>query len=249
MARLEGLKALITGGGRGIGKATAFLFAREGATVGIVGKGKASLDAAQKEAAGQGLKLLTFVADVGDKEQGKRAVEDFVAATGGLDILVNNAGVSKGRPFLEKTVEEWTEVLRVNLIGTFLMCQAAALYLRDSKSGRIVNVASVRGLDHVGREGIMDYSAAKAGVINLTRTMAKEFAPKVTVNALTPGNTMTDLLRAVPEEVKMAMIAGTYLKRFGQPEEIANGILFLASPEASFVTGHNLVVDGGFSLK
>jgi 3-oxoacyl-[acyl-carrier protein] reductase len=249
MARLEGLKALITGGGRGIGKATAFLFAREGAVVGILGKGKTSLDAAQTEAAAQGLKFLAFVADVGDKDAGKRAVADFVAATGGLDILVNNAGVSIGRPFLEKTVEEWNEVLRVNLIGTFLMCQAAAPHLRASKSGRIVNVSSVRGLDHVGREGIMDYSAAKAGVINLTRTMAKEFAPTVTVNAVTPGNTMTDLLRAVPEEVKTAMLAGTYLKRFGTPEDIANGILYLASPEAAFVTGHNLVVDGGFSLK
>jgi len=117
------------------------------------------------------------------------------------------------------------------------------------KSGKIVNISSIRGIDHCGREGIMDYSASKAGVINLTKTMAKELAPYINVNTVAPGHTLTEMTQPLPEEVKRNMIEGSYLKRMAQPEDIAKAILFLASDDANFITGQLLLVDGGFSLK
>ncbi|MCZ7656590.1 MAG: glucose 1-dehydrogenase [Xanthobacteraceae bacterium] len=249
MSRLAGKCALITGGGRGIGRATAFRFAREGARVGIMGKGEASLAKARADAAAQGLALATYLGDVGSKEDGVRVVDAFVKDFGRIDILVNNAGMGKGAKFLEKSVEDWNETLRVNLIGTFLMAQAAARHMIAAKSGKIVNISSVRGLGHCGREGVMDYSAAKAGVISLTKTMAKELSPHINVNVVLPGHTDTDILRALPEEVRANMLAGTYLERFATVDDISNAILFLASDEAGFITGQSILVDGGFSLK
>lgn len=250
MGRLDGRCALITGGARGIGAATALLFAREGARVGIMGKSGKNLAQMQAMAADRGHSgIETFAGDVGRKEDAEACVERFVKAFGRIDILVNNAGIGIGRPFFDKTVEEWNETLRVNVIGTFLMCQAAGRHMHTAKSGTIVNVSSVRGLTHLGREGVMDYSASKAAVINMTATMAKQFAPAVTVNAVVPGHTETDMFQALPDEVKANMLAGTPLRRAAKPEEIASAILFLASPDAAFVTGQTLVVDGGFSLK
>jgi 3-oxoacyl-[acyl-carrier protein] reductase len=249
MSRLAGKCALITGGGRGIGRATAFRFAREGARVGIMGKGEASLAKAKADAAAEGLQLATYLGDVGSKEDCVRVVDAFAKDFGRIDVLVNNAGLGRGAKFMDKTVEEWTDVLRVNLVGTFLMAQAAAKHMLANRSGKIVNISSVRGLDHCGREGTMDYSAAKAGVINLTKTMAKELAPNINVNVVLPGHTDTDVLRSLPEEVRTNMLAGTYLKRFAHVDDIANAILFLASNEADFITGQSILVDGGFSLK
>jgi 3-oxoacyl-[acyl-carrier protein] reductase len=249
MGRLEGKCALVTGGGRGIGAATALALAREGARVGIMGKGEASLAKMKSDAAGQRLAIETFLGDVGSKDDAVRTVDAFVAKFGRIDVLVNNAGMAINRPFADKSVEDVNEVLRVNFVGTFLMSQAAARHMRGAGSGKIVNVASVRGVEHCGREGVMDYSAAKAAVVSLTKTLAKELAPHINVNVVSPGHTNTDLLRGMPEEVKKAMLAGTYLRRFAEPQDIANAILFFASPESDFITGQHLVVDGGFSLK
>ena len=253
MARLDGKCALVTGGGRGIGAATALTLAREGARVGIMGKGEPSLAKTKADAASQGLSLATFVGDVGNTADAARVVDAFAGQFGRIDILVNNAGMAINRPFTEKSAADINEVLRVNFVGTFLMSQAAARHMRSagpgSGYGKIVNVGSVRGVEHCGREGVMDYSAAKAAVVSLTKTMAKELAPNINVNVVSPGHTNTDLLRSMPEEVKQSMLAGTYLRRFAEPQDIANAILFLASPESDFITGHHLVVDGGFSLK
>lgn len=247
--RLKDKAALITGGGRGIGAATAFVFAEEGARVGIVDIRDEGLKEVAAQARQKGFELKAFVGDVSKKDQIERVMEGFIREFGQIDILVNNAGIAISRPFLEKSVEDWVKTLDVNLIGLFLCSQSAARYMVEQKSGKIINISSIRGIDHCGREGIMDYSASKAAVINLTKTMAKELAPYVNVNTVAPGHTATEMTKSLPEEIKRNMIEGSYLKRMAQPEDIAKAILFLASNDADFVTGQVLLVDGGFSLK
>jgi len=247
--RFQGKTALITGGGRGIGATTALMMLAEGGRVGVLDVNEDHLRKVTETARERGHQLKTFVADVSKKDQVQRTTDSFVEEFGRMDILVNNAGMSIPRPFLEKTVDDWIKTLEVNLIGVFLCAQAAAKYMLAQKSGRIVNISSIRGIDHCGREGIMDYSAAKGAVINLTKTMAKELAPFINVNTVAPGHTLTEMTAPLPETVKKVMIEGSYLKRMAQPEDIARAILFLASDDASFITGQILLVDGGFSLK
>jgi NAD(P)-dependent dehydrogenase (short-subunit alcohol dehydrogenase family) len=221
----------------------------EGAKVGIVDINEGYMKKTLETAQSKGYDLRTFVGDITEKEQVERFIGDFVKGFGRIDILVNNAGIAISRPFFEKTVDDWIKTLKVNLIGLFLCSQVAAKYMVAQKSGKIVNISSIRGIDHCGREGIMDYSASKAGVINLTKTMAKELAPYINVNTVAPGHTLTEMTQPLPEEVKRNMIEGSYLKRMAQPEDIAKAILFLASDDANFITGQLLLVDGGFSLK
>ena len=247
--RLKDKAALITGGGRGIGAATAFVLAEEGARVGIVDIRDEGLKEVAAQARQKGFEFKVFVGDVSKKDQIERVMQGFIQDFGRIDILVNNAGIAISRPFLEKSVEDWVKTLDVNLIGLFLCSQSAARYMVEQKSGKIINISSIRGIDHCGREGIMDYSASKAAVINLTKTMAKELAPYVNVNTVAPGHTATEMTKSLPEEIKRNMIEGSYLKRMAQPEDIAKAILFLASNDADFVTGQVLLVDGGFSLK
>jgi NAD(P)-dependent dehydrogenase (short-subunit alcohol dehydrogenase family) len=247
--RLKDKAALITGGGRGIGATTALMMLTEGAKVGIVDINEGYMKKTLETAQSKGYDLRTFVGDITEKEQVERFIGDFVKGFGRIDILVNNAGIAISRPFFEKTVDDWIKTLKVNLIGLFLCSQVAAKYMVAQKSGKIVNISSIRGIDHCGREGIMDYSASKAGVINLTKTMAKELAPYINVNTVAPGHTLTEMTQPLPEEVKRNMIEGSYLKRMAQPEDIAKAILFLASEDANFITGQLLLVDGGFSLK
>jgi 3-oxoacyl-[acyl-carrier protein] reductase len=249
VGRLEGRTALVTGGGRGIGAATARLFAREGATVGIMGKSDGSLAKCREAMARDGLSVETFVGDVSDTADVQRVVDAFVATFGGIDILVNNAGMSMPHAFPAKTAGEWEQVLKVNLIGPFLCSQAVAPHMRKAGRGKIVNVTSVRAVEHCGRAPVMDYSAAKAGLVNMTKTLAKELAPVINVNAVAPGHTRTDMMISLPDETKKGMLAGTPLDRFAEPDDIANAIVFLSSAESDFITGQQLVVDGGFSLK
>jgi NAD(P)-dependent dehydrogenase (short-subunit alcohol dehydrogenase family) len=247
--RFKDKAALITGGGRGIGAMTALMMLAEGAKVGIVDINEGYMKKTLETAQSKGYDLRTFVGDITEKEQVERFIGDFVKGFGRIDILVNNAGIAISRPFFEKTVDDWIKTLKVNLIGLFLCSQVAAKYMVAQKSGKVVNISSIRGIDHCGREGIMDYSASKAGVINLTKTMAKELAPYINVNTVAPGHTLTEMTQPLPEEVKRNMIEGSYLKRMAQPEDIAKAILFLASEDANFITGQLLLVDGGFSLK
>jgi 3-oxoacyl-[acyl-carrier protein] reductase len=247
--RLKDKATLITGGGRGIGAATAFLFAEEGARVGIVDLRDEALKGVASQARQKGFELKTIVGDVSKKDQVEEVTDEFVQEFGRIDVLVNNAGIAISRPFLEKSVEDWVKTLEVNLIGVFLCSQAAAKYMLKQKSGKIVNISSIRGIDHCGREGIMDYSASKTAVISLTKTMAKELAPHINVNTVAPGHTKTEMTESLPQEVRQNMIEGSYLKRMAEPEDIAKAILFLASNDADFITGQVLLVDGGFSLK
>ena len=247
--RLKDKTALITGGARGIGGTTAFLFAKEGAKVGILDIREEGLRKIKDQAKKKGIALRTFVGDVSKKDQIESVMQEFVQEFGRIDVLVNNAGIAISRPFLEKTVEDWKKTLEVNLIGIFVCSQVAARYMLEQKSGKIINISSIRGIDHCGREGIMDYSASKAAVISLTKTMAKELAPHINVNTVAPGHTNTEMIKSLPEEIRKNMIEGSYLKRLAKPQEIAKAILFLASNDADFITGQLLLVDGGFSLK
>ena len=247
--RFQGKTILITGGARGIGLTTALMMAAEGGRVGIVAMSPDNLRKAAETARARGLVLETFQGDVSRTDQVQRTMNAFLETFGRIDILVNNAGMTIPKPFMERTAEDWIRTLEVNLIGVFLCSQAAAKHMLAQKSGKIVNVSSIRGIGHCGREGVMDYSAAKSGVISLTKTMAKELAPHITVNTVAPGHTVTEMTATLPDAVKKNMIEGSYLKRMAQPEDIAKAILFLASDDASFITGQMILVDGGFSLK
>ncbi len=247
--RFQGKTALVTGGGRGIGATTALMMLAEGGEVGVLDINQDHLKKVTETAQARGYKLKTFLADVSKTDQVQSAIDAFVKEFGRLDILVNNAGMTIPRPFMEKTAEDWIKTLEVNLIGVFLCSQAAARHMLARQSGKIVNISSIRGIAHCGREGVMDYSAAKSGVISLTKTMAKELAPHINVNTVAPGHTLTDLTAPLPDNVKKGMIEGSYLKRMAQPQDIAKAILFLASDDANFITGQMILVDGGFSLK
>ncbi|HUQ74694.1 MAG TPA: 3-oxoacyl-ACP reductase family protein [Burkholderiales bacterium] len=245
MGRLDGKTALVTGGGRGIGQAIALRFAREGASVAIVGPRKQTLDDTVSKAPG----IVPIVGDVTKQDQVDAAMAAFMKKFGRIDILVNNAGGTDPKPFFDKTGEDWKRTYELNVVSAFLCAQAAARHMLGAKKGTIVNISSVRGLEHCGREPIMDYSAAKAAMTSFTMTLAKQLAPHITVNAVGPGHTKTDIWKQLPQEVKDKMLAGTYLQRFAEPDDIANAVVFLSSDEASFITGQHLVVDGGFSLK
>jgi len=243
--RLANKTALVTGGGRGIGQAIALRFAREGARVTIVGPHGETLAGTAAKAPD----IETIIGDVTKEADVDAAIAAVMRKFGRLDVLVNNAGGTDPRPFEQKTAADWMRIYELNVVSAFLCAQAAAPHMLAAKRGTIINIASVRGLEHCGREPIMDYSAAKAAMVSFTMTLAKQLAPHITVNAVGPGHTKTDIWQKLAPEVKDKMLAGTYLQRFAEPEEIANAVLFFASEEASFITGQHLVVDGGFSLK
>lgn len=243
--RLQGKSVLVTGGGRGIGQAIALRFAREGANVAIVGPHRATLS----DTVAKGLGIEPIVGDVTKKADVDRAVDAVLEKFQKIDVLVNNAGGTDPKPFFEKTAADWMRIWELNVVSAFLCSQAAAKPMLAAKSGAIINISSVRGVEHLGREPIMDYSAAKAGMVSFTMTLAKQLAPHIRVNAVGPGHTKTDIWKKLSQEVKDKMLAGTFLQRFAEVDDIANAVLFFASDEASFITGQHLVVDGGFSLK
>lgn len=252
MGRLEGKRALVTGAGSGIGRASALLFAREGAQVVAVDQNHESVTATAALAQEEGLEILALAGDGGAEAD----VEAFVAAAaerlGGLDVLFANAGVSGGIvPLFEQTVEQWQEVLRVNLIGPFLAIRHGAPHMAKAGGGSIICTASVAGLR--ANAGGNPYSASKAGVISLAQTAAASLAGTgVRVNAICPGLIETGMTRPIFDgarergtEEKIGQL--NPLRRAGQPEEIAAMALFLASDDASYVNGQAFVVDGGLS--
>lgn len=244
--RLQGRVAAITGGALGIGRATALLFAEEGATVAL---GDVQLEAAEKvaqEIGRRGGKAIAIGLDVGDAAQVQAFVDRVVAELGRLDVMFANAGIAHSAPFLEHPEAQWLRVLRVNLTGVFLCGQAAARQMvRQGGGGRIITTASINGFR--GVENLVGYNAAKAGVIELTRTMAVELAQhRIAVNAIAPAQIDTRLTRTLPEEARRRRVERIPMGRFGEPEEVARVALFLASDDASYVTGHTLAVDGGY---
>ena len=252
MARLQGKRALVTGAGSGIGRASATLFAAEGAAVLCVDKTAAAVEETAGAIAAAGGKALAVAADAGAEADVRRFVETAVSAFGGLDIFYANAGISGGLvPLFEQTVELWQEILRVNLIGPFLAIRHAAPVMIQQAKGSIICTASVAGLR--ANAGGHPYSASKAGVISLVQTSANALAGTgVRVNAICPGLIETGMTRPIFERAKAHGSEGKIgqlnpLLRHGEPGEIAAMALFLASDEASYVNGQAIAVDGGLS--
>jgi NAD(P)-dependent dehydrogenase (short-subunit alcohol dehydrogenase family) len=252
MKRLEGKRAIVTGAASGIGRASALLFAMEGATVVAVDREKSGLADTVERIRGAGGSCLAAPGDAGNENDVRRAVDRTVTELGGLEVVFANAGIGGDRaPLFEQTVENWLEVLRVNLIGPFLAIKHAAPMMARRGGGSIVCTASVAGLRaHAGGPA---YSASKAGVISLVQTSAHQLAGTgVRVNAICPGLIETSMTRALFEAArargKERRIGHLNpLQRAGRPEEIARMALFLASDEASYVNGQAIAVDGGLS--
>lgn len=252
--RMQGKRALITGGGAGIGAATARAFCQEGAAVVLVDRNRRALDEQAQSLRQAGGRVATLEGDVAHPELAARAVALTVQSFGGLEVLVNNAAMRNYATVAEATPEEWRSVLEVNLTGTAGFCRAALPELRKSGRGAIVNVSSCYGV--TGRKGMGIYDATKAALIALTRTLAhEEAAHGIRANAVCPGSTLTEFHLArgraagkTEDEISRARSDNSLLARWASPEEVAWPILWLASDEASFITGTQLLVDGGLSI-
>ncbi len=247
MKRLENKIAIITGGTAGIGAATAILFAKEGAKVTVWGRSEKRGEEFVKKAAGEGLDIVYDKVDTADFEAVQAATKRVYERFGKIDILINNAGITRDSTFKKMTVEQWNEVINVNLSGVFYCTKAVSEYMLAAGYGRIVNASSVVGL--YGNFGQTNYVATKAGIIGMTKTLARELGRKgITVNAVAPGFIATDMVAAMPEEVLASMKAKVPVGRLGNPEEIAYAYLYLASDEAAYVNGATLSVDGGMTV-
>jgi len=237
---------MITGGARGIGKMTAIALAQAGANCALLDV-MDEVKATAAEIAALGVQAEGYTGDVTNAAQIKDTIDQIIARFGALDILVNNAGITRDNLLLRMTDEEWDKVLAINLRGAFVCLRAAARPMLKQRSGRIINIASVVGV--IGNAGQCNYSASKAGLIGLTKSAARELASRgITVNAVAPGYIRTAMTDALPDDVKQAVLNTIPLKSLGSAEDVANAVLFLASDDARYVTGHVLHVDGGMAM-
>ncbi|NLS93783.1 MAG: 3-oxoacyl-[acyl-carrier-protein] reductase [Planctomycetaceae bacterium] len=239
--------AIVTGAARGLGQTIARDLAASGAIVACIDVNEDLLAGTVESINAAGGRAAAFACDVTNSERVTEVVRQVAEQFGRLDILVNNAGVTRDNLVMRMKDEEWDLVLGINLRGTFLFTRAAAKPMSKGKRGRIINIASVSGM--MGNPGQVNYSASKAGVIGLTRTVSRELCKRnITVNAVAPGFIATDMAAKLGEELIAQITAETPLGRLGSPQDVADAVLFLASEAASFITGHVLVVDGGLMV-
>jgi len=244
MADTEKRVALVTGGAQGIGLAIALRLAQEGTAVAIVDLNPEGVAAAVAQLAATGSRALGFTGDVSSLAFAQEAVEKTIAAAGALHLLVNNAGITRDGLLLRMKSEDWDAVLRVNLTGAFNFCKAAVPGMIKQRWGRIVNISSVVGA--MGNAGQVNYAASKAGLLGLTKSLAREVASRgVTVNAVAPGFIDTAMTRAMPDKAREALLAQIPCGRLGQAADVAEAVRYLASEGAGYVTGQVLHVNGG----
>ena len=245
--KLKGKVALITGAGQGIGKSIALKFAAEGADLVLFDVNKDTCTVTAEESEGLGGRCKVYAVDVADRERVQGACEEVLTVFGRVDILVNNAGFDRGATLLKVTEKDWQAVLDVHLKGTLNCIQALAPIMISRRYGKIINISSIYGRS--GGIAAISYSAAKGGIIGLTKSIAKELGKSnINVNAVLPGLTDTPTIRKMPERYMKMIIEATPLRRMARPEEIANVVAFLASDESSYITGATIEVTGGWMM-
>ena len=238
---------IVTGSTQGIGREIALKFGAEGANVIVNGSNRAAAEAVAAEIEASGGKAACFLCDISKSEEAKKMVEFALTTFESLDIIVNNAGITRDNLLMRMSEEDWDSVLDINLKGAFHLIQASARTLTKQRSGVIINMTSVSGV--MGNAGQANYAASKAGLIGLTKSVAKEFASRnIRCNAIAPGFIQTAMTDQLKDEVKETYLNAIPLKRFGQVEDIANLALFLASDRAKYITGQVIHVDGGLVM-
>jgi 3-oxoacyl-[acyl-carrier protein] reductase len=247
MNRFDGKVALVTGASRGIGLAIARRLASEGATVLAAARNAAALESAAAEIASAAGRAFPLPLDLADRASIENAVKSALAAHGQIDVLVNNGGITQDNLVLRMSGEAWDQVIATNLTGSFLLTQAVVKSMVRKRYGRIVNVASVVGL--MGNAGQANYAASKAGLIGLTKSIARELGSRnITCNAVAPGFIATAMTEGMTEEARQSLFAQIPLGRLGTPEDVAAAVAYLASEEAAYVTGHVLNISGGLYI-
>jgi len=245
--KLAGKVALVTGAAQGIGKAVALLLARNGADIAVSDINLEKAAETAKEIEAMGRKAMAIKVDVANSGDVERMVQTILERFGQIDVLVNNAGIARDKLILRMTEEDWDAVLDINLKGTFNCTKAVVRHMSRQRSGKIVNIASVVG--EMGNAGQANYSASKAGVIGFTKTIAREFAQRgINVNAIAPGYIQTPMTEALPEKAKEELKNMIPLERLGQPEDVAEAVLFLVSDASDYITGQVLNVNGGIYM-
>ncbi|MEE8574256.1 MAG: 3-oxoacyl-[acyl-carrier-protein] reductase [Thermodesulfobacteriota bacterium] len=245
--RVDDKVALVTGGGQGIGKTIALKLAAAGADIAIVDVNEDQAKECAAEVEAMGKKAIAIKANVTDLAEATAAVQKTNEELGGVHILVNNAGITRDGLLLRMKEEDWDLVLNVNLKGAFNFCKAAVRVMSKQRHGRIVNIASVVG--QIGNAGQANYAASKAGLIGLTKTIAREFAGRdITCNAVAPGFIETAMTDALSDDMKEKLSAQIPMGRLGSVDDVANGVLFLSCPASNYITGHVLNINGGMNM-